>query len=276
MNGITINIDPVIVQLGGFALRWYSLTFAGGIAVAILLTLRQAGRAGLSTEKVSDVALWAVVGGLVGARLFHVVDRLDYYLANPVEIVMVNHGGLAVWGGLITGGLVALFVAKKEGISTSKMADATVFGLLVGQMVGRIGCIINGDAYGGPTGMPWGFIYAHPDAFIPDSLRGISTHPYPVYEILWGATLLGGFLLLRRWTLRDGMLFMVYVAGYSLGRFSLTFVRQEAITLWGLQQAQVVALATLVLAVAGAVYLARTPPPAPAKATRKAVRRAKR
>ncbi|MBI2166009.1 MAG: prolipoprotein diacylglyceryl transferase [Chloroflexi bacterium] len=258
MNGITINIDPVIVNLGGFALRWYSLTFGGGILLAILLTMREARRRNLDTSKVSNIALWAVIGGLVGARLFHVVDRLDYYLANPQFILAIHQGGLAIWGGLITGGLVALFVARREGLPVAQLADATVIGLIVGQMMGRVGCIINGDAYGGPTGMPWGFVYVNPGAMIPEALKGIPTHPYPVYEVLWDLALLGLLLLLRRRPLPGGLLFLTYVAGYALGRFSLTFVRQEAVWFWGLQEAQVIALIALVLAAAGAFYLLRS------------------
>ncbi|MBI4339560.1 MAG: prolipoprotein diacylglyceryl transferase [Chloroflexi bacterium] len=257
MNGITINIDPVLVQVGGLALRWYSLSFAVGIAVAILLVTREAQRRGLATARVQSIALWAVVGGLLGARLFHVVDRLDYYLARPYEILMVYHGGLAIWGGLIVGGVAAFLAARKEGIAPLALADAATLGMIAGQMIGRIGCVINGDAYGGPTGLPWGLVYTHPGAMVPEALKGVPTHPYPVYELLWDAALLGLLLLLRRRSLPTGALFATYVAGYSLGRFLLTFVRQEAIVFWGLQQAQVIALAAFVLAIAGIVALTR-------------------
>lgn len=270
MNGITINIDPVILHLGGFALRWYGVTFAGGIALAFWLTLREARRRGLDANKVGNVYLWAVVGGLVGARLFHVVDKLSYYMDNPSQIVMVNQGGLAIWGGLITGGLVAFLMARRERLPAARLADATVIGLLVGQMVGRLGCVINGDAYGGPTGMPWGFIYVNPGAMIPSTLKGIATHPYPVYEVLWNLALLGLLLFLRKRDLSAGMLFSIYVAGYAVGRFTLTFVRQEAVWFWGLQEAQVVSLLAFVLALALAIYLARRPlEPRRVKAERK-------
>lgn len=273
MNGITINIDPVIFHLGGFALRWYSLTFAGGIVLAVWLVLREAKRRGLNTDRVTKVALWAVVAGLVGARLFHVVDRLDYYLANPQHIVMVNQGGLAIWGGLVTGGLVALYVARKERLPVLKLADATVIGLITGQMVGRVGCIINGDAYGGPTGMPWGFVYTNPGAMIPDSLKGIPTHPYPVYEVMWNLGLLGLLLFLRKRELPGGMLFLIYVAGYAIGRFTLTFVRQEAVWFWGLQEAQVVALVIFAMALAAVVYLLGARPAETTRRRRSVARR---
>ncbi|MBI4310563.1 MAG: prolipoprotein diacylglyceryl transferase, partial [Chloroflexi bacterium] len=236
--------------------RWYSLTFAAGLLLAMILVLREARKRGLDSSKVSNVFIWAIVGGLVGARLFHVLDRLDYYLANPVHIIMVNEGGLAIWGGLLTGGVVAFYAARREGLAPLKLADASVIGMIAGQMVGRLGCIVNGDAYGGVTGLPWGFVYANPGALIPDALKGTPTHPYPVYEILWDAALLGILLLIRRRTVPDGSLFIMYAVGYGLGRFSLTFVRQEAVMVWGLQQAQVIALGVLALAAAGGAWLA--------------------
>ena len=238
------------------------------IALAVLLTLREARHRGLDTSEVCTVALWAVEGGLVGARLFHVADKLSYYLSNPHQILMVEQGGLAIWGGLATGGLVALFVARREGIPVLKLADATAIGLIAGQMVGRIGCVINGDAYGGPTTMPWGFVYVNSGGMIPDTLKGVPTHPYPVYEILWNLALLGVLHFLRGRFWPGGLLFAVYVGGYALGRFSLTFVRQEAVLLWGLQQAQVVALVALALACAEAAYLIAARPSTPASRRR--------
>lgn len=255
MSGITINIDPVFFHLGGFALRWYSLAFASGVGLAVLIVIRLAKKQGLDTNKVANVAMWAVVGGLIGARLFHVLDRLDYYAANPRHIIMINEGGLAIWGGLITGGLVALFVAYREKLPILKLADITVVGVLVGQMIGRLGCIVTGDTLGRVTSLPWGFVYVNPGSAVPDSLKGVPTQPYPVYEILWDMALLGVILFLRRRRLPQGFLFSLYVGGYALGRFSLTFVRQEAITLWGLQQAQVIALTLFAVAVVVAVRL---------------------
>ncbi len=255
MNGIVINVDPVILHVGGFALRWYSLAFVAGLLLAMQLVHREAKKRGVDSNKVTNVFIWALVGGLIGARLFHVLDRLDYYLPNPLHIVMVNEGGLAIWGGLLVGGVAAFIAARREGLAPFKLADASVIGMIGGQMVGRLGCIVNGDAYGGATGMPWGFVYTNPGAFIPDALKGIPTHPYPVYEILWDGALLGLLLFFRRRSLPEGMLFLLYVAGYALGRFSLTFVRQEAVVVWGLQQAQAVALIVLLLALGGGAWM---------------------
>ncbi len=257
MNGIVINIDPVIFQMGDFELRWYSVVIILAVFNAIVIATREGKRKGLPKDFFYSVAPWVLIAGLVGARLFHLFDQWEYYAGNPLYIFQVQQGGLAIWGA-IAGGTVALLIyAKSQHLPLGRLVDAVVPGLLVAQIIGRIGCIVNGDAYGGITNLPWGFIYAHPDALIPSALFGVPTHPYPVYEMLWnGATLLA-LLKLRHSFTKDGLLFFSYLSLYSLGRFALTFVRQENALFWQLQQAQVIAIAAMVVSVAVIVYLSR-------------------
>ena len=257
MNGIVINIDPVIFQIGGFELRWYSVAIILAVVAAIVIAAREGKRKGLTVEFVYSVAPWVLIAGLIGARLFHVIDQWEYYAGNPLHIFQVQQGGLAIWGGLFMGGLAAITYARIRRVPIGRLVDTMVPALLAAQIIGRFGCIVNGDAYGGATSLPWGFIYAHPNALIPSALFGVPTHPYPVYEILWnGATLLA-LLKLRHSFTKDGLLFFSYLSLYSLGRFALTFVRQENALFWQLQQAQVIAIAAMVVSVAVIVYLSR-------------------
>jgi phosphatidylglycerol:prolipoprotein diacylglycerol transferase len=254
MTGIVIDIDPVIFRAGGFTLRWYGLFIMAAVGAALFVAVKEAQRRGIAKEHVYSVTLWGLPAGFLGARLFHVVDKSDYYLSNPMAILSFQQGGLAIWGGIAGGAIAGVYYAKSKGVPLARLADVAALALLAGQIVGRLGCIVNGDAYGGITDLPWGFIYAHPNALIPQSLRGLPTHPYPVYEMIWNLSTLVLLWGIRKRMQIDGLLFFSYVFLYSLGRFFLTFVRQEEIWFWGLQEAQVVALLVLALSILSIAY----------------------
>jgi phosphatidylglycerol:prolipoprotein diacylglycerol transferase len=249
LNGITISTDPMIAHAGPFMLSWYNLFFILAVLAGGWLGLREARRKGIDTEKMQSLILWGLLGGIVGARLFHVVDRWDLYADDPVSVLYVWEGGLAVYGGLVGGVLAGLLYAWLNGLPFWRAADAAAPGLILGQGLGRLACIPNGDALGAPTDVPWAFIYTNPATMVPPELLGTPLHPYPVYELLFDFAVLGLLWKLRGVYKADGMLFLTYVGVYAVGRFLLTFFRTEQIWFLGLQEAQVVALALLILTV---------------------------
>lgn len=253
MNGIVINIDPMAFRLGALHVHWYSLAIILAIIAAVLISAHRAKKRGIDTEHIYSLALWVVFGGIVGARLFHVVDHWEHYINNPLQIF--GFQGLAIWGALAGGGLALVIYARMRHLPLGRLVDVVAPGVLVAQIVGRFGCIVNGDAYGGVTSVPWAFIYVNPGASIPGYLFGMPTHPYPVYEMIWHAIVLLVILRLDRHFKRDGLVFLSYLSLYSLGRFVLTFVRQERIWFWGLQEAQVIAMLVILVSVAATVYL---------------------
>ncbi len=257
-------LDPNIVQIGPFLLTWHGLFTVLGVLAGVWLAEREIRRKGMETEWVWTAAIWVLVGGVIGARLFHVIDKFPYYSQHPWQIFLVNEGGMAIWGAIL-GGVVALlaYLAYKR-IAVWPVLDATAPGLILGQSIGRVGCLINGDAWGGPTGGDWGIVYTNPKALLPADLIGVPTHPYPIYEIAWNMLVLALLWRLRRRSMPAGTLFMTYVVLYSLGRFFVSFVRQEVVVAFGLQQAQVISLIGFLAGLAFMVVLwRRAPTPAP-------------
>jgi phosphatidylglycerol:prolipoprotein diacylglycerol transferase len=253
---ITISIDPVILHVGHFAVRWYSLIVMAAIGVGVWLAARQAERKGFEKADIYDGALWVVLAGLLGARLFHVIDHWPHeYAANPVRALYIWEGGLAIWGGVL-GGLVALAIlARRRGWGLSRLLDAAAPGLVLGQAIGRFACIITGDAIGKPTDGPFGFAYTNPGAMVPE--LGVYYTPTPVYEIIMNLAIFAVVWRLRDKRLPDGGLFLVYLLLYSLGRFLVTFWSAYRVVALGLNQAQLISLAALMIGLPWLVTLLR-------------------
>lgn len=244
---ITISIDPIIFSIGHFMLRWYSLIVVTAIIVGVWLSAREAARKGFKKEEIYDSALYIVLAGLLGARLFHVLDHWpDEYAANPIRALYIWEGGLAIWGGMIFGLMAVAILAWRRGWRLPTLLDAAAPGVVLAQAIGRIACVITGDAMGKPTTGPFGFAYTSPNAMVPQ--LGVYYTPMPVYELFAN---LGIFALL--WQLRkrnwpDGLLFLVYLSLYSVMRFTLAFTSSYQIIALGLTQSQIVAILSLVVA----------------------------
>ncbi len=250
---LTISIDPIIFSFGPLTFRWYSLILMLAMVIGIWLTASEAERKGFKKEQIYDIAIWIVMAGLLGARLFHVLDHwADEFAANPIRALYIWEGGLAIWGGVAGGLLAAAILAWKHGWKFSKLLDAGAPGLVLAQAIGRIACVITGDAMGKPTTGPFGFAYTSPNALVPK--LGVYYTPMPVYELVVNLGIFALLWQLRKRNLPDGLLFLIYLALYSLERFFLAFTSSYQILAFGLTQSQIIALISLAIAL---VLLAR-------------------
>jgi phosphatidylglycerol:prolipoprotein diacylglycerol transferase len=184
---------------------------------------------------------------LIGARLFHVLDHWPHeYAMDPVRALYIWEGGLAIWGAVVGGLMAVALLAWRRGWKLPRLLDAVAPGLVLAQAIGRVACLITGDAMGKPTTGPFGFAYTSPNAMVPQ--LGVYYNPMPVYEIIAN---LGIFALL--WQLRkrnwpDGLLFLVYLTLYGIERFLLGFTSSYQVIAFGLTQSQIVALIALAVA----------------------------
>ncbi len=246
---ISIGIDPILISVGAFSVSWHGLFMVTGIAVGVFFSARLMAKAGLSRDTFYSLAPWAILGGIIGARLLHLVDHWEFYLANPELILAVWRGGLAVWGGILGGTIAALIFAKiqDKGFYLAPYADQIAPGLILAQATGRIGCIIDGDVFSTTTGLPWGVVYTHSHS---PSYGRSPQHPAVGYELLMDLFIFGILWKLRGRLKPDGSLFLLYTILYSVGRFFLSFLRLDSNTvLLSLNQAQWVALLTLAVAI---------------------------
>lgn len=256
---ITIDIDPVLLSVGHFGLRWYGLIVAGAIGLAAWIASGEARRKGVRSEDFQDALLWAVAGGLIGARLFHVIDHWPHeYAVNPIRALYVWEGGLAIWGGVVGGTLALAIFARRRGLSLGRMADVAAPGMVLAMGVGRLACLITGDAMGPPTSGPLGIAYVNPGAMVPQ--LGVYYTPMPAYELIVNVAIFVVLWKLRKRPWPDGSLFVVFLGLYGVERFLLAFSSSYQIIALGLTQSQIVALVAVATAIALA---ARMPSGAP-------------
>lgn len=246
---ITISIDPVAF----LNIRWYGIFVALAIIVIILwLVWRVRRGAKISYDTVFMAALVGIPSGIIISRLLHVIDLWDYYIKNPGQII--GGSGLTIYGAVLGAALGIWGYSKFSKLRFGYIADLIVPGLILAQVVGRVGCTINGCCYGLPTSLPWGIVYTHPDSLGP---LGVAVHPTQVYEIIYLLMIFGVALWLRGRLKSDGSLFLVYLGLYSAWRVGIDFLREGTPFLFSLHQAQVIGI--IVLAITITLLALRTP-----------------
>jgi len=251
---IKIGIDPVLVTIGGLKIHWYGIMIALGLYAGIQVALRDAPRRGINTDQLMNVALLAAVLGILGGRLYYVgQNNPSFYLHHPAQILAVWQGGMAFFGAIFGGGLALVISAWRWRMPLWSLLDIGALGLTIGQAVGRVGNIINGDIVGYRTN-GWGFEYTNPNTFGP---LNTPVQPASLYELLISLALFLVLWNLRRRIHPEGMLAMIYLVLYSISQFFIFFVRDNVVILGGLKQAQVTSLVVIALMLPVIAYLLR-------------------
>ena len=244
MNRVAFNIF-------GFNVYYYSLCILLGVIVAYILITREGKKKGLPKEFISDLIFYTLIIGILGARVYYCVFNLDYYLANPLEILKIYNGGLAIHGGVIAGLIFVYFYTKKKNVSFIKILDIVAPAVIIAQSFGRWGNFFNQEAHGGITTYQ-NLKNMHIPEFIINGMHIEGKYYYPTFffESIW---CLIGFIILmiarRNKNLRKGFQIGFYFIWYGIGRFFIEAFRTDSLMFFGLKIAQIVSLIGIIIGI---------------------------
>ena len=230
-------INPVAFESGPFSIRWYALCIVAGLVLAVYLAMKEAPKKKILSDDILDFILIAFPVAILGARLYYVLFRLDYYLQNPGEIIAIWNGGLAIYGGLIAGAIVLYIFADRKLINTWDFLDIAAPSVMVAQSLGRWGNFFNQEAYGAAVDnldyLP-GFI--RDQMYIDGSYR----QPTFLYESVWNLIGFALILIFRRKLkgIRRGHITAFYLIWYGFGRMIIEGMRTDSLMFFGLRVSQ--------------------------------------
>ena len=216
---------PYSFTVFGFEIYFYGVIIAAAFILAALFCARKAAEFGLTSDDLFDLVIWLIPACIIGARLYYVLFKLDYFITNPSKIFSVRDGGLAIYGGIIAGVITGIIWSRRKKIPVFAVGDLAAFGLLIGQAVGRWGNFINREAFGAVTD-----VFCRMGLTLPGQ-ETLYVHPTFLYESLWN---LAGLIILcvlsklgkRKY---DGQFFWSYILWYGLGRAWIEGLRTDSL-----------------------------------------------
>lgn len=229
------NFHPqsILISIGLIDIYWYGFFILVGAILALLITIKLASYHKIDKEVVVDLAFWLILGGIIGARIYHVFLELPYYISNPIDIFKIWQGGLAIHGGIIAGLTIIWFFAKKNKINFWLITALITPGLALAQAIGRWGNYFNQELFGLPTSLPWGI----PIDIINRPLEFLSSqyfHPTFLYESIGNLIIFTILISIHIWIIkkpsvnRYSLCVISYAILYSILRFSTEFIRIDS------------------------------------------------
>lgn len=220
-------------------IRWYGVIIAFGFTLAVLFGGRTAYVWKIDINKMIDILIYGMLGGIIGARAYYVLSEWDFYGKYPTEIIKIWHGGLAIYGGLIGGLLAAFVVCKVEKVNIPNLLDLCSMSFLIGQGIGRWGNFANQEAFGVNTDLPWGMYSAKTEAYLTELVNSGSAlvvdptkpvHPTFLYESIWCLlSFVFIFIFYKKFRKFSGQLFLLYGMLYGAERLVVEGLRTDSL-----------------------------------------------
>ena len=242
-------MNPILIEIGPISIYWYSLTMLFAILVGSYIFLSSAKKKGYDEKFLSNLIFYGIIFGIIGARLYYVIFNLDYYLKDPIQIIEIWNGGLAIHGAIIAGAIWFIYYCKKNNKNFLKIFDLAAPALILSQAIGRWGNFFNAEAHG-PEVAKETLENLNIPLFIIDGMNigGKYYHPTFYYESIWN---LIGFVVLiilrKKLKLKTGQLTGIYFMWYSVIRFFIESLRTDSLMLGELKVAQVVSVLLFIL-----------------------------
>lgn len=249
-------MERVALDLGIIQIYWYSIFIFLGVLAACITIYLEAKKRKIEEEFIVNLAFNVIIFGIIGARLYYVLFNLDYYMSNPVEILEIWNGGLAIHGGLLTGALFTIYYCKKHKVESLKIFDIIVVGLILGQAIGRWGNFFNQEAYGAITTVAKLKSLGIPE-FVINGMYILGEYRQPTffYESIWNFFGFIALLIIRRYPyLKTGQLSGIYLIWYSIIRFITEGMRTDSLMLGPFKIAQIVSIILFVIGIILFVY----------------------
>ncbi len=251
-------MNPIALNLGFVTITWYAIFIVLGMLIGIYIAKKEALKHKIDTELLEDYVFYAILSGFLGARIWYVLFSLNYYLANPGEIIAIWHGGLAIHGGLVGGLIYTIYFCKKNNVKIFELSDLAVPSLLIAQSLGRIGNFMNSEAHGGVTTKDFLSNTLHLPDFIVNGMyiSGNYYQPTFLYESAWN---ISGFILImlvlrKKWRYSYGKITAFYLMWYGFIRTFIEMMRTDALMLGPIRIAE---LTSFVMFISGVYIMAK-------------------
>ena len=223
---------PIFLRIGTFTIRYYGVMIAAAFIAGVYIAGRESKRKGLGSVCMVDFAPYAIIAGILGARLYYVIFHSAEFVHNPLDILKIWQGGLAFHGGILGGFIAGIWFARHRRIPFWKFADAGAPAIILAQAIGRVGCFLNGCCYGKETGVPWAVTFRNPESM---ARLNVPLHPTQLYEIAGNLGIFFCLWHIRRKKIPDGYLFLLYAIMYSMLRVVIEFFRADSLYPGGLK-----------------------------------------
>jgi phosphatidylglycerol:prolipoprotein diacylglycerol transferase len=217
-------MHPILFHIGPITVHTYGVFVAMGFLLGLAVAVREARRAGEDPQKLTDMALYVLLGAIIGSRALYVLVSREEFAGKPFQVFMIWKGGLVFYGGLVGAILVVIWYTRQHKISLLKTLDIYAPALALGHAVGRIGCFSAGCCYGKPSSLPWAVTFTNPSSLAP---LGVPLHPVQLYASLTLFLIFVFLITLRRRQSFEGQLAWTYLFLYAIARFILEFFRGD-------------------------------------------------